>query len=337
MSNSSCCIYGAGAIGLDLTWQLVRSGHAVTVIARGERRETLERQGIRHLGFPGEKIAPSGFRIASSSEEAGPHRYIFLAVRVESLVDIAPDIRGLVTPQSLIISATNGIPPWFFHLQEETLARFTLPAEARLKFLEDVPGEQIVGAIVERTAVLSSPSTIQSANGKGFVIGELHHGDSARCQATAKLLTSAGLSTTQTQNIHRDIWLRMIPNIALNPLSLLTEQTAAKLLANEKSAQRIRRLAQETAKVGIRLGVLRPHDFREEHLLQTAQQKLHDQRTWMLHDFLRGKQLEVHRTIEAVEQLARAPGPTPVIETPALRELDKELRQRMVGNLTHTN
>ena len=143
MEKSTVCIYGAGAIGLDLAWHVIRAGHAVTIIARDQTRETLERNGIKHMAFPAEKMIPPSFRIVSNSAEAGVQRYIFLTTKVDALLEIAPDVTSLIGPQSLVISATNGIPPWFSHLQDDTIGRFTFPLEPRQTFLAAIPPDQL--------------------------------------------------------------------------------------------------------------------------------------------------------------------------------------------------
>ena len=45
------CIYGAGAIGGWLGVRLARSGHAVSVVARGDTLATLRQHGLRACEF----------------------------------------------------------------------------------------------------------------------------------------------------------------------------------------------------------------------------------------------------------------------------------------------
>ncbi len=333
MNDSKICIYGAGSIGLDLAWHLIRAGNDVTLISRDKTLEALESHGIRHAGAPSERILPGAFKVTASAVEAGVHRYIFLTTKVDDLIEIASDVKHLIGPQSLVISATNGVPPWYSHLQDDTIGRFTFPHEPRERFFAEIPAAQLIGAIVERNVQLSAPGILQQSGGKGFTIGELDHEDSARVDSVVHLINQTGLHATKTNNIHREIWLKLIGNISLNPLSVITEQTVGKMMSNDRVFQRMQRLAREATRVGIRIGVIKPSDFREEQFFAFAREKLSEHRPSMLQDFQRGKNLEIHRIVEVVEMLARAPGPGAVIEIPALKELDKELKLKVASAL----
>jgi ketopantoate reductase len=119
----------------------------------------------------------------------------------------------------------------------------------------------------------------------------------------------------------------------VHSLSVLTELTIEKLLANDRHNQRMRRLAREAAKVGVRLGVIRQNDFREEQFFKSFHERIADHRSAVLQDFQKGKQLEIPKMLEAVELLARAPGPAPAVDIPAIKELDREVKRKLAERL----
>lgn len=327
--GSSICIYGAGAVGLDLAWNCIRSGYDVTIIARGSTLEALRLVGIVNETAERELIPPSKFRVFSSSQHAGAHDIVFITTKVDSLLEVAPEIPPLLSPDSVVISATNGIPPWYSYLQEATIGRFSFPLEPRTQFLQSVPGHLLIGGIVERSCELGAPGIIRKATGKGYTIGELDHTHSDRSGQIQELLNHAGFKVTISDNIHRDIWLKLIGNIAVNPLSVLTQSNIGEMLCDRLVRQRMISAARQAESVGIRLGVINTGDFNEESFLSTMAEKLGTHRPSMLQDFEKGKPLEVPRILGVVEMLANAPGPTARVDSSIITELRNEIEYRL--------
>ena len=46
---------------------------------------------------------------------AGPQDVVIVAVKAHSLPSIAPAMRALYGPQTIVLPAQNGIPWWYFH------------------------------------------------------------------------------------------------------------------------------------------------------------------------------------------------------------------------------
>lgn len=325
MSRHSICIYGAGAIGLDLAKNLIMSGNDVTIIARGETLDALRSRGIVHHSSAPSLIRPCDFRAVSSAPEAGVHSFIFLTTRVDDLLEITSDISALLGSHSCVISATNGIPPWFSFSQESTIGRFTFSLEPRERFLSAVPAKHLLGCIVERRVELAEPGALKVCAGKGFTIGELDHTRSLRAEDVAAMLKAAGFGVTVSEDVHRDIWLKLAGNIAVNPLSVLSGDTIGEMLANPTLRARIQMLLKESIQVGVRLGVIQHRDFDEAAFFNFMSEQLGSHRPSMFYHFQRGKPLELHRILEVVEMLAVAPGPLPAADVTSIAELRKEL------------
>ena len=85
---SSLCIFGAGAIGLDLAIQAILAGINVTLIARGHTLEVLKTRGIVQRS-PEREIAPNRFRVYSSLSDAGQQPLIVLTTKVEDLLEVS--------------------------------------------------------------------------------------------------------------------------------------------------------------------------------------------------------------------------------------------------------
>src|SRR4051812_19039840 len=106
------CIYGAGAVGgLTAGW-LARSGHEVSVVARGSHLEAIRKSGLRVRSADGVQSYP--VKAESDPRRLGPQDYVLVTVKAQSLTDVADNMEPLLGPQTSIVTAMNGVPWWFF-------------------------------------------------------------------------------------------------------------------------------------------------------------------------------------------------------------------------------
>src|SRR5687768_13423864 len=106
------CIYGAGAIGGWLGVKLARTGCDVSVVARGATLSVLQEQGLR-LQQGGEALS-APVRVSASPAELGVQDLVVVAVKAPSMSDVAAAIAPLLGPQTIVLTAMNGVPWWFF-------------------------------------------------------------------------------------------------------------------------------------------------------------------------------------------------------------------------------
>ena len=106
------CVYGAGAVGGLMAAWLSRAGHEVSVVARGANLDAIRTQGLRiRSGGKEEKFAVNAARDPAAF---GPQDYVVVAVKAQSLGEVAAGIEKLVGKDTSIITAMNGVPWWFF-------------------------------------------------------------------------------------------------------------------------------------------------------------------------------------------------------------------------------
>ena len=94
------CIYGAGAVGGLIAAWLARSGHEVSVVARGRQLEAIRQHGLRLR--TGSRIQAFGVRAEAQPEMLGPQDYVVAAVKAQSLQEVAAGIAPLVGPATSI-------------------------------------------------------------------------------------------------------------------------------------------------------------------------------------------------------------------------------------------
>eukprot|EP01031_Cornospumella_fuschlensis_P006499 gene6499-8081_t len=106
-------IVGAGAIGGWLGVLLSHTGCIVSALARGDTLAALQREGLqlhengRLIGAPVEA--------SSSAVALGVQDLVIVAVKAPALADVARSIAPLIGRHTIVLTAMNGVPWWFFN------------------------------------------------------------------------------------------------------------------------------------------------------------------------------------------------------------------------------
>src|SRR6185369_8822716 len=90
------CVYGAGAVGGLIAARLARSGHEVSVLARGAHLEAIRARGLRVRDGATGAAEPHAVRAESDPALLGPQDYVVVAVKAQSLSEVAEGIAPLV-------------------------------------------------------------------------------------------------------------------------------------------------------------------------------------------------------------------------------------------------
>src|SRR5262245_37326868 len=133
-------VVGAGSVGGYLGVRLARLGEEVTFVARGATLAAIAQNGFRLIEQDGTEHTPTNVR-AASIFDAGPHDVVLLAVKAHQIPAIAPDLRGLFGPNTVVVTLQNGIPWWFFYKwggpYEGRVIRAVDPGGAIAKYIEN--------------------------------------------------------------------------------------------------------------------------------------------------------------------------------------------------------
>jgi 2-dehydropantoate 2-reductase len=285
------------------------------MVARGATLEVLRTAGLRVAQgvAHGSETRISRPR-AGSPAELGVHDYVFLTVKAQVLPSLAPALAPLIGPSTAVVSATNGIPWWFFHDFGGVLANRSLQSVDPDRSQEQTfPRGRILGSVIHASVRVVSPADVQVVAADRLILGEPGGALSARVEAVAGALRRGGVESFASDCIRRDVWTKLWGNMTMNPLSALTHCGTSKMLANADVRELCVHMMDEMQLCARRLDLsmtMTPAQRIE------VTQRLGDFKTSMLIDVEAGRPLELDPQLGAVVEIARALDiPTPFLRS----------------------
>jgi 2-dehydropantoate 2-reductase len=298
------CIYGAGAVGGLMAGWLARAGHAACVVARGANLTAIRDKGLR-IRSEGKETT---FKVQADSDTArlGAQDCVIVAVKGQSLAQVARGIGPLLGPATSIVTAMNGVPWWFFdrlRYGEGKLRLESLDPGGALS--RAMPTERIVGCVVHLAASTPEPGLISHNMGRRLILGEPGGSNTARTRSVAEALTQAGFEIVQSPFIEKDFWVKLLGNVSFNPVSALTLSTADRLIADAEVKAYMVAIMREVLAIGRAVGV--DADIDPEARIDMAR-NLGKFKTSMLQDLEAGKTLEIDGLLTGTLEVARKAG-----------------------------
>lgn len=304
-------IYGAGAIGGFLGAKLAQAGADVTLIARGAHLAAMRENGLRLLGEDEDFVTRPA--ATDSPAEVGPQDAVIVTVKAPAVAAIADALQPMLGPETMIVTAMNGVPHWYFHAHGGPLdGERVVSVDPDGVLWEKLPPARCIGCVVYPAGEIVEPGVVRVTHGNRFMLGEPDGSRSARVTALSKALTEAGFKAPVRPRIRDDIWTKLWGNLSFNPVSALTHATLEDIAADPGVRAVIRAMMVEGQAVAESLGVRFTVDV-DTRIGWAADVGAH--RTSMLQDLVNGKPMEIDALVTAVQELGRlAKVPTPTID-----------------------
>jgi 2-dehydropantoate 2-reductase len=293
---------GAGAVGAYMGAKMSLAGEDVTLFARGPHLHMMQQRGVRIFSAEdGEYQAHP--RIIENLADAGPVDVIFLGVKAHSLGQLVPQVLPLLGKDTCIVSTENGIPWWYFQLGQS-------PEFANIRLERSDPGgavgaaidpHRVVGSLIYFATEIAEPGVIRHNAGNRVSLGEPDGKKTERIQAISAALTKAGFKAPVTTRIHTEIWVKILGNIAFNPLSALTRATIVQMTSDPGMRALVRTLMGEVETLTGKLKIEMPISIDKRI---AGAEKMGEHKTSMLQDLEAGRRLELEPVVGAVLELA---------------------------------
>jgi 2-dehydropantoate 2-reductase len=305
------CIYGAGAIGGWLGVRLARAGCEVSVVARGATLEALRQHGLR-LEQAGEQLSVA-VKASADPAELGAQDLVIVAVKAPAMAQVAKAIAPLLAAPTLVLTAMNGVPWWFFEGFGGRYAGTQLKAiDPDGSIAQAVPARHIVGCVVHASCSLAGPGSAVHHFGNKLIVGEPSGEATPRVRELLALLQRAGFEAVLSGQIQKDAWYKLWGNMTINPISAITGATTDRILDDDLVRGFVGQAMLEAREIGARLGI--PIEQQPEDRHQVTR-KLGAFKTSMLQDVEAGKPVELDALVTVVKELGELTQvPTPFID-----------------------
>nr|WP_298727550.1 2-dehydropantoate 2-reductase [uncultured Steroidobacter sp.] len=291
MARSEFAIVGAGALGSILAAHLVRNGHSVALLARGQRAQQVREQGLRIKGVSEIATPVEVLTDPAQLRETGT---LIIATKTPGSEQTLASLSHVNLDRAL--SVQNGV------MKDDLLAQ-TYGRERTLGSLADTSGE-----------LLASGEVLFTRNVNLF-IGELDGSMSDTARGIVKAIDDSGVRATLMPDIVSREWSKFVGWVGFVSLSLTTRAVTWRFLSDPDAALLIVRLTRELASLAKALGIPLTEDRAilplgtvlggDEAQAVAAVQKIGadyqtkapEHRMSALQDLLAGRALEIHETL----------------------------------------
>lgn len=250
------CVFGAGAIGGYMAAALSKAGADVSIVARGPHLEAIQQNGLTLRKDGGEETF--SLRASDDSSALGPQDYVIIALKAHSVPAIVDQFSPLLSDETAIVPAVNGLPWWYFHKANTGTALDDTPIETvdpgGIQWKTWGP-ERAIGCVVYPACDVPEPGVIAHKYGDRFTLGEPDGSSSDRLETLSKLMIAGGLKAPRKPRLRDELWIKLWGNCSFNPVSALTGASLDLIGGNPACRDVIRRMMAECRTVGQAVGV----------------------------------------------------------------------------------
>lgn len=312
------CIFGAGAVGSHFAVRLMLAGHDVSCVMRGPHLEAVRTGGLTLRVGEAEFTA----RVKASDDPValGPQDLVVSTLKATSLESLVAGLPPLLNDDTAVIFAQNGIPWWYDigilpdHPPVPDLS--FLDAGGRLRSL--VSPERIIGGVIFSSNEVVAPGIVAnlSPDRNMLQVGECDDRASARIERLRALLNEASIQSQPIHRIRETIWSKLLTNMSMSVLCLLTGQTARAVRDDSALRDVVPRLLDEANSVAQR--------YIPDVRRLTRSGPAPDHKPSILQDYELGRAMEIDVLVKAPAAFARAAGlSTPMLDLMAALAVQK--------------
>lgn len=227
-------VMGAGAVGCYFGGMLARGGTPVTLIARPQRVEAIQREGlfIDAVHFQGSvPVTASADLSAINTADV-----VLFCVKTVDTESAAQELRPHLAPGALVISLQNGVD--------------------NVERIRSASGVEAVRGVVYVAAEMTAAARVKhSGRGDLILAQEKEPERLAKVQAVAELFERAGVPCRVSDQIEVEQWTKMVLNCAYNAISALARANYGSIAHNTLVHQVMRQAITEAVAVARAAGV----------------------------------------------------------------------------------
>jgi len=303
------CIFGAGAVGSHFAVRLALAGHDVSCVMRGPHLAAVKAKGLTLCVGDAEFLA----RVKASDDPAalGPQDFVISTLKANALQSLVAGLPPLLRDDTAVVFAQNGIPWWYdIGLSSDH------PAPPDLGFLDPgcalrsaVSRDRIIGGVIFSSNEVVEPGIIAnlSPDRNMLQVGECDDRNSERIGRLRATLEGASIASQPVAKIRETIWSKLLTNMSMSVLCLLTGQTARAVRDDPALQDVIPRLLDEANGIA--------QSCFPDVKRVTRSGPAPDHKPSILQDYELGRAMEIDTLVRAPAAFARAAGlSTPMLD-----------------------
>ena len=222
------CIFGAGAVGSHFAVRLALAGHDVSCVMRGPHLEAVEANCLTLR--VGETEFKAKVNASGDPAALGAQDVVISTLKATGVGALATGLKPLLRDDTAVVFAQNGIP-WWYDIGLEPDA----PPPPDLDFLDasgqlrsEVSKDRIIGGVIFSSNEVVAPGVVANLSPERnmLLIGECDDRNSERITRLRAVLEGASITSTPVVQIRETIWSKLLTNMSMSVLCLLTGQTA---------------------------------------------------------------------------------------------------------------
>lgn len=292
-------IIGAGAIGAYVGAALARAGSDVTLVARGPHLRAMQERGVSVISARGDFHAHP---VATDDcSEIGPVDCLIIALKAHQIAAMLPAMAACMGPNTQVIAMQNGVPWWYFQEHGGQLEGTVLQTVDPGGLLANAfDSKRVIGCAVYCSTEILEPGVIKHIEGTRFSLGHPNGEVTPELQKISAALVEGGLKAPIETDLRRDVWIKLLGNVCLNPISALTRATLEDMATDRLVEPLLREMMEESYAIARRLGV---HlDISIDKRIDGAR-RVGAHKTSTLQDIEAGRALEIDCIVGAVVEI----------------------------------
>ncbi len=243
-------IFGAGAIG-SLFGALLAQKNTVVLVGRQPHIISVQKKGLTITGKTTRTVTMAA--IESIKDLPVQADLILLTVKSYDTETACSQLSACISDEAVVLSLQNGLD------NIEKIERF-------------IEKKHILAGITTHGAIFSMPGEITHSGEGKTILGELDGSSSKRLQSLVRLFNEAGIQTTTSNDINKEIWSKTIINSSINPLTGFLGCTNGYLLENPLLERVVECICTESSAIASSDGI----SVSEEEMIEKTKEVIRD-------------------------------------------------------------
>jgi 2-dehydropantoate 2-reductase len=276
---------------------------------RGPHLEAVKTNGLTLR--VGDAEFKAGINASDDPAALGPQDVVISTLKATGIGALATGLKPLLRDDTAVVFAQNGIPWWY-----DIGLSADHPPPPDLGFLDPgaklrsaVARERIIGGVIFSSNEVTAPGVVANLSPERnmLLIGECDDRSIERIARLRAALEGASITSAPVTRIRETIWTKLLTNMSMSVLCLLTGLTARGVRDDPALQEVIPRLLEEANAVAQSCfpGVKR----------LTRSGPAPDHKPSILQDYELGRAMEIDVLVRAPAAFARAAGlPTPMLD-----------------------